>query len=278
MKKFKGAFSGHVEGLALLLVLLLPLARNLSAQPETYNGFRLGLFHFEARIRDARSVELHFDLANTGRLPVSFGKKNETPPRNLLVEFDTAMLPVYLQGRENKIVEALLREKIALNPGAVLDGLMLEIAFEPGEIPILAQTPGATACPDLVFDTAYVFEQTDKTVRISFVLRNAGSGAVRLLGATTERNDNLAVQSYFVSGAKLTRGAIPAAMMQIRKGVETLDGWLLPGGLLQGTLEVPLKNRTKFSPNLALEIDPFQTADDCNRSNNVRSLPLLPED
>jgi hypothetical protein len=107
---------------------------------------------------------------------------------------------------------------------------------------------------------------------LQFLIRNAGNAAARLLGASDKIEDNLGVNVYFNSSPKLTRGAIFAEGIFIREGVETLDGVLLPGQALQGEIKINLANRTKFTPNLIFELDPFQTVQECDRTNNTRAI------
>jgi hypothetical protein len=104
------------------------------------------------------------------------------------------------------------------------------------------------------------------------MVRNAGSAAANLLGESDKAEDNLALNVYFNSGTKLTRGAILAGGIFIQKGRETLDGLLLPGQVLAGEIEINLANRTRFTSSLVFELDPFQTVNDCNRANNTKGI------
>jgi len=124
-------------------------------------------------------------------------------------------------------------------------------------------------CPDLVFDTVFITQYTDKKMTLDYVVRNRGSQSARLLGDSPSREDNLAINVYFSGSLRLTRGAVLGDGIFVREGRETLDGVLLPGQQLQGSLVVNLKDRTSFSPNLILELDPFQTVRECDKANNT---------
>jgi hypothetical protein len=246
------------------------------AQQEApiYKGLRISLFNFSIKKQKSESISLKLSVANTGRLPVSLGKKNEAPPENLIIELDTVNLPLVLQGREKTLAEAVREEKISLQPGEILLDMSLEIKLKTPDS-LLSSPPAETSngvCPDLVFDTAYIVEYTDKSMSLQFLIRNAGNAAARLLGASDKIEDNLGVNVYFNSSPKLTRGAIFAEGIFIREGVETLDGVLLPGQALQGEIKINLANRTKFTPNLIFELDPFQTVQECDRTNNTRAI------
>lgn len=259
----------------LSIVFLLAAASGISAQQESpiYKGLRISLFGFEVLKTKPENVSLRLHVANTGRLPVSFGKKGAKAPESLVIELDTLGVPVILQGRESLISDAVRYQKINLQPGEMMDGLKLEINLESqragGKTSPSDPSAPVAGCADLVFDTANMVEYTDDIMLLRFVIRNAGKAAAYLLGATDADEDNLAVNVYFVSGNKLTRGAILADGIFIHAGRETLDGVLLPEQHLEGEIRINLKNRTQFTPNILLELDPFLKVDDCNRTNNT---------
>lgn len=264
-------------GLIPIIVLFFQLAVlfRVSGQQEAiiYKGLRISLFNFEILKQKPENIVLRLDVANTGRLPVSFGKRGAKAPGSLIVELDTLGLPVILQGREQLVADAVRGEKIDLQPGEMRHGLKVEIVLKSRRTGQEPAAPDADisgkGCPDLVFDTVYIVEYTDDAMRLGYVVRNAGKSAAYLLGGTGAEEDNLAVNVYFVSGSRLTRGAILADGVFIRQGRETLDGVLLPGQRLQGEVRISLKNRTQFMPNILFELDPFLKIDDCNRTNNT---------
>jgi len=251
--------------------LLLPLLA--LAQSPIYKGLRISLFAFETTKQAPKTITLRCSVANSGRHAVAYGKNAAPPHPMLVIELDTQAVPALLHGREHLICEAVKKEKINLSPGAVRTKLELKINLQspPADTsaaqPVL-QNPG-DGCPDLVFDTVFVSRYTDKMMTVQYVLRNQGNQPAQLLGSTKSRDDNLAVNVYFSGGLRLSRGAILADGVFVREGRETLDGLLLPGQQLHGSLDISLKNRTRFSPNLIVELDPFQTVQECDRANNV---------
>lgn len=262
-----------------LFILFIAISFGAPAQGDTplYKGLRISLFDVSIKKQKTESVSIKLSVVNTGRLPVAFGKKNETPPENLVIELDTVNLPLVLQGRESLLTEAVRKEKISLQPGEMLLDMLLEIKLKTPDTTTLP-LPGGPAsgqnCADLVFDTVSIIQYTENTMSLRYIVRNAGNTTAYLLGNTDNPEDNLAVNVYFTSGTKLTRGAILADGMFIQKGRETLDGLLLPGQMLEGEIGISLTNRSKFAPNLVFELDPFQTVGDCNRSNNTKGLTV----
>ncbi len=255
----------------LCFLLLLPLFA--AAQNPIYKGLRISLFAFETTKQAPKSITLRCSVANSGRYAVAYGKNDAPPHPTLVVELDTQAIPTLLRGREYLLSEAVKKEKINLKPGAVRSKLELKINLQTTTTDTTTSPPALQnpqdGCPDLVFDTVFVSRYTDKMMTVQYVLRNQGNQAAQILGPTKSRDDNMAVNVYFSGGLRLTRGAILANGEFVREGRETLDGLLLPGQQLHGYLDISLKNRTRFSPNLVLELDPFQSVPECDRTNNV---------
>ena len=250
---------------ALLFVaafFVLLAAATAQPDPNTYEGLRLSVYGVSIKKQKPERLSLKISVANTGRQPVLTGKKDRSQADNIVIELDTFNLPTALQGREHLLSDAVRKEKIDLQPGAMLDDLSVEVEL-PREVP--ADT--ASGCPDLVFDTAFIIQYTEKDISLRYIVRNTGNAGIHLTGK--DAADDLAIQVHFVAGNKLTRGAIPAGTTNIRKGRETLDGLLLSGQVLEGEIKIDLDKRSRFAPNLVFELDPGQTSRDCNRLNNT---------
>lgn len=253
------------------LFFLLPCL--LQAQPVIYKGLRISLFGFETVKQAPKSLTLRCSVANTGRYAVAYGKSGETMPPALVIELDTQAVPMVLRGREYLLSEAVKKEKINLPPGAVRKKLEMKINLQdlvPDSLPHLPglQNP-LDGCADLVFDTVFITQYTDKKMTLDYILRNRGSQSAQLLGTSPAKEDNLAINVYFSGSLRLTRGAVLGDGTFLRQGRETLDGMLLPGQQIHGSVEVSLRDRTRFSPNLILELDPFQTVRECDKANNT---------
>ena len=106
-----------------------------------YKGLRISIFGIEVLKQKPEHISLRLQVANTGRLPVSFGKKKQRAPESLVIEIDTVNLPVILRGREQQLTNAVRTQKIKLAPGDILDELKLDVAA-----PTIAPSPSkATA-------------------------------------------------------------------------------------------------------------------------------------
>ncbi|MEO6036843.1 MAG: hypothetical protein ABIQ93_00430 [Saprospiraceae bacterium] len=225
-----------------------------------YQGLRLAVFELKMGKENGGTFSLNCSVANTGRLPVELNGKG-IPLFSLVVETDTLHLPAVLRDRPGLVQRALLREKFRLAPGEIRPGLTLSIRLQD----TLPDPLAAPACADLMIDTAYLIQQNERTLSLQVRLRNAGTTAVRL----TNLDKALVLNAYFVAGAKLTRGAIFAEQIPLPAPRELSEGLLPAGGSVSWSLEISAKNRTRFSPHLALEFDPLQALPDCGQNRRV---------
>lgn len=258
--------------LQLLVYALLLSTNRLCAQNyQAYQGYRLALMNLEIRQQTATSIAIRCDVANTGRLPLDFNQ-NIPAPAALLLEYDTVALPLVLRGRTIWLDSIIRHQKVKLGPGNIQYGLRFQIPIKPSYIQADTLDLLAGACPDLVFDSIYLVKYTAKSMVLRYILRNEGSATAKLFGNGSDKKDRMSLNVYFVSGVRLTRGAIFAGTFQLQDSPEIPNGLLAPGQLMQGEITLSLKNRTKFSPNLVLELDPFQTIPECRRVNNTKTL------
>lgn len=233
-----------------------------SAQSD-YSGNRLAVFEVQILKQKGSNLQLRCRLANTGRETIG-GKSNAS---TLIVELDTLALPSLLRGHEESIGDAAKNQCPKLKPGEISTPIWLNVRLKSREKP---QIVGAAGCAELEFDTAYVETWNAQSMLLHFSIKNTGNAPAHLFSKSVEPQVNV----YFVSGNKLTRGAIPAGKTQIQKGRDTLDGLLLPGQSLEASVGIELKDRSKFSPNIALEFDPAQVVDECGRNGNIWVIKL----
>lgn len=250
-------------------------------EAPTYKGLRLSLFQFELLHQSAEAVSLRCMVANTGRYAVAFDKR-QAPPAALVIELDTLNLPPALLGWESQVGAALLQEKIALQPGELHPNLILKFRLVRSAPPVsLAAasrpektTSVRTTCGDLLIDTAFIVQRDARSMVLRCRLRNVGSAPVRLIQDRQRQEANVALNAYFVREAKITRGAILAAGIFWQQGQDLPNGLLQPGQQTTGEIEISLRDRTRFAPNVVLEINPFQSVSECDPANNTFALPL----
>ena len=242
------------------LFLLWAIVVSKTDAQTGYTGSRVALFEVQILQQKNQNLQLRCRMANTGRETI--GIKKSSP--DLVVEFDTIGLPARLRGHESAIAAAARGNCPKLKPGEVSEAIWLNVALQP------RVWSGQGACARIEFDTVFVSVWNERSMTLRYVLKNTGNAAANLFPGTAEP----LLKVYFVREEKLTRGAIPAGSTSLRKGRETLDSMLFPGQFLEGTVEISLKDRTRFSPNIALEFDPAQTLERCGQSRNVWILRL----
>lgn len=248
--------------LLLFFFTICPLKSNGQTGNEVYTGLRINLFDFKVLQIRGKTVLLKCRIANTGRQETGHKKNAE----RTLVTLDTFNLPAILWGHEAALAAAALNQLPKLQPGDISTPIWLDmVAKSPEENP-----EGTVGCPDLVIDTAYIFRYADDNIALRYEIRNIGAASVEIAGKGLQ----LGVNVYYISGTKLTRGAIPAGNTAIQIGRETLTGWLKPRQGISGEMMIGLNNRTKFAPNLLLELAPPPSLTECDRTNNTRSLEV----
>lgn len=131
-----------------------------------------------------------------------------------------------------------------------------------------ANTINEKQCPDLAVVKVEVAKKNKRNVTIKYTITNTGNIPIALLGDTKKEEDNISIQVYFTRSEKLTRGAIPVKSFYIKKGLKG-NGFLEPNGTYSGKIKVETSKVTKFTPVLALSIDPNQDTNECTRINNV---------
>jgi hypothetical protein len=251
----------HKSPFILLLAGTLFLAPGHAQSPALpYNGLRIALFDFKILNTRGKTVSLKCRIANTGRETVG-GKKTAA---ETFVELDTANLPAVLWGHEAALAETARSNLPKINPGEISAPVWLKFALRtPG-------MPTTGGCADLVLDTAYIYRYNGAEITMRYILQNIGNAAF----AVTGDGIALGVNFYFISGNKLTRGAIPAGSSGILLGRETLTGWLNPKQRLLGEMVIDLKNRTRFAPNILIELAVPANLRECDRTNNTRAVTV----
>jgi hypothetical protein len=261
------------------------------AQAPAYTGWRLSLHQFADLRASKDAYTFTCNVVNTGREAVTIAK-GKSAPEQLVCEVDTFALPADIKSRRDDICASIFQAKIELAPGATQQKVRLSIPFVASNAEMIAQAetkPSATTkpaakpkapepdfqpesetyCPDLRFDTAYVVDQTKSTVTVRYVLRNVGGSTARLLGSTDAEGDNIAVNVYFNRATRLTRGAMLGDGTYLREGKETQTGLLFPDARLYGEITVSREHHTKMAPNIILEVDPFTSLVECDKTNNT---------
>ncbi len=128
--------------------------------------------------------------------------------------------------------------------------------------------------PDFKIDTCFIKKQDKKTITIAVKCRNIGTVGVFMLGETPLITDNFSIKTYFSALQKYTNGAIFARGMYLEKETEDLGNYISVGQQFSFEMQIPIKNKSKFTPYLIVEINANQSIDEKTIDNNFYILSL----
>ncbi len=131
------------------------------------------------------------------------------------------------------------------------------------------------ACGDLVLIDLEVVETKKSQIIVAYKLFNKGDAPVSLLGATKNKNDNVAIKMYYSRDDELQRGDILIGGKYIsNKALKDKGGKLSAGETYAGTIKVSTKKKTSFTPFLILNVDAWETVQECDETNNQIALEV----
>lgn len=129
-------------------------------------------------------------------------------------------------------------------------------------------------CADLMIENVEILKKNKRIVLVKYTIKNVGNIPIALHGETKKETDNIAIQSHFTRSHNLTRGSIPVDLSFVKKKTKDVKGMLVPDESISQKLKIEISKVTKFTPVLALTINPISTNVECNRLNNVFFIDL----
>lgn len=124
------------------------------------------------------------------------------------------------------------------------------------------------ACSDLVFESIKIVKKSKSKVTLEFTIVNNGEGPAKLISSQKQANKNLALQAYLSSKDKITKSSFSLENSFLEKGLKRTNGKLYPGERYTGTVKVNIQKMTKFTPFVVLELDPYLSIYECDKTNN----------
>jgi len=128
-------------------------------------------------------------------------------------------------------------------------------------------------CSDIQIEKIEILRKSKNSVTLGYTLINLGQAPARLNGLN-KGDDNLALRAHLCSTNKLTRGAITLGGSFLKISEE--NAMLKSGATYTGELKLPLYKLTKFTPFLVLQVDPYQKITECDETNNINYINLIP--
>lgn len=128
-------------------------------------------------------------------------------------------------------------------------------------------------CADVVLDTLVIIKnQKDKWLIIEYTIKNVGNRKVNLYGKPGNDEDNLAIKAYLASSPRLSRGSLAIGGSFVHSGLDS--GILLPNESYTATIKLDIRKKTKFTPYIVFDIDPFFKFMECDKKNNKNHVFL----
>ncbi len=124
------------------------------------------------------------------------------------------------------------------------------------------------ACSDLVFESIKVVKKSKGKVTLEYTIINNGEGPAKLVHSQKQAHKNLAFQAYLSSKDKITKSSFSLENSFIEKGLKDSNGKLYPGQRFTGTVKINVQKMTKFTPFVILELDPYLSVHECDKTNN----------
>ena len=266
-----------------------------------YKGFRLAITDVTVD-QTEEWIIMHFTAINTGIENIVLGKNISTP--SIVINFDETTSNSILDEYKNSFTQILLNSELNIDAGAILFDRKLKIKnnnfnpeskgvvennLRPGEISDVSLNDNSKTsidakdfnnsndddnCSDLIIESISIVKQSKNSVTLKYKIKNQGKKPVSVTGNTKSENDNLAMTFHMSSSEKLTRGSIPIGGTFLKDGKQIPDGKLYPGKSLVDEIKVDIRNMTRFTPIIILQIDPYLSAQECNETNNINYIKV----
>lgn len=194
---------------------------------------------------------------------------------NLLMRFSIQKKEIYREKVNIPIAtDTITTQKSVTIDNAITTTLLSTDSVEIGKIILPTQNIDTETCADLRIDSIWLLKLKGKYVTLRFSIKNIGNQAVKLWGDTPRIEDNLAVRAYLASLNHYTKSALPLRGLYIQDEAEAIGGLLDAQQSILVDMELNLKDKTKFTPFILLEINALQTIIECNMEQNISYLKL----
>lgn len=173
---------------------------------------------------------------------------------------------------EIKITEVVKNENIdTISTKEIIEEEIIEIAKEeiPTEENLKNENSSEKLCPDLIIENVEILKKNKRFILVNYTIKNIGNIPISLHGNSKKEMDNVAIQSHFTRSHNLTRGSILVDISYIKKGNRDKKGMMVPGESITLKLKVEISKVTKFTPVLALTLNPSSANFECNKLNNI---------
>lgn len=258
---------------------------------QDYKGYRLAVTDLVVEQKGGW-LNIRYTAINTGKKDLALGKKGSTPP--IILNIDDLSANSIFQKNKAAFSTALLETELRIKSGEILYNRELKI--KANQSPIAAEIASIEqnddskdslnskdfidsseeeeGCSDLIIESISIVKQSKNSVTLRYKIKNSGKRPVSIAGKTKSKEDNLAMTVHMSSSEKLTRGATTIGGTFLKEGKYLPEGKLYPGKSLVDEIKVDIRNMTRFTPVIILEIDPYLSVQECNETNNRNHIKV----
>ena len=261
-----------------------------SINPD-YKGYRLAITDISTE-KQNDEINFNFTVINTGRETIEWkenGLKND-----IIFNFEYEETNQDLKQFESSLINSIFEIPLNLKAGQILFNQKVSIksnaesiAAETTEIQegklsttsalskgISEEPLDENLCSDLIIESISIVKKSNNSVTLKYKIKNQGKQAAYVSGATKKVEDNLAMTFHMSSTEKLTRGAIPIGGAFVKEGRQIPDGKLYPGKSVTDEIKLDIRNMTKFTPIIIIELDPYLSVVECDETNNQNHIKI----
>ncbi|MEM1322592.1 MAG: hypothetical protein AAGG75_20170 [Bacteroidota bacterium] len=127
-------------------------------------------------------------------------------------------------------------------------------------------------CADLKIDQIGIVKKSKNSITLSYTITNYGTGVAALFGESDKKEDNVAIRANISGSTKLSRGAIIIGGDYLSKNKRSKKKELAPFESYQGTIKLDTRKMTRFTPNIILELDVYNSIIECDETNNRQHI------
>lgn len=253
----------------------LLFGKNMSSPPYLVVNFdhtliESGLYEYAMDIRNA-IVNSDF-IVKRGDIskPMKVKVPKDANKRFVKPEEEIVALPDFMQQGGSAPVPIAIgipankKESLADEFGADLDKLTAKGMPDVDE----------NACSDLVIESIRIIKKTKKQVELEYTIVNNGQGPAKIINSQKKEEQNMALKAHFSTREKMTKGSLTFGGGFVRKGLKDRQGKLYPGEKYTGTLELNIQKMTDFTPYVILELDPYLSVNECDKTNNKGAIKV----
>lgn len=269
----------------LIILLLHYVSASLLAQSISYV---LEINNLQKVKSSKKHIYFKFDLNNTGDADI------ELPYLTLAqdIDFRFENNSQEFQSYHKLILEKLAKMSLVIATGTVKSDVQIKLPIQKKEVYKNLSAPDtlnrndslqldtikyssvANLCPDLIIDSIWIVNKNRNKITIAANVLNVGNYGIRVWGIDSTPQDNIVMKAFLATHEHITKSSFMLRGLYIQDEVFEFGGILGAKQKMNLIMELSLKQKTKFTPYIILEINSLRTETECNFDNNTKAKRL----